>query len=216
MRRAGLRGLSTLLLAAALILVAAGVARIAFSALGGPAGPAAPLPPATREVRPAAIEPEAGPAQPSPVAASPHQEEPDVPTAAALERLASELGGYRSTLQERERLIATREAVLATLETRIGEQVRRLEQASDELKRGIGEVTIEERARIAQLVKVYEAMKAQSAAVIFDPMPLELLLPIVRGMRETKVAAIVAEMDPAKARALTVELARAAGSPAKP
>ena len=57
-------------------------------------------------------------------------------------------------------------------------------------------------------MKVYEAMKAKSAAMIFDPMALELLLPIMRGMRETKVAAIVAEMDPAKARALTAELAQ--------
>ena len=56
-------------------------------------------------------------------------------------------------------------------------------------------------------------MKAKNAAVIFDPMALDLLLPIVRGMRETKVAAIVAEMDPAKARALTAELARASARP---
>ena len=57
-------------------------------------------------------------------------------------------------------------------------------------------------------MKVSEAMKAKSAATIFDPMALDLLLPIVRQMRETKVAAIVAEMDPAKARALTADLAR--------
>jgi flagellar motility protein MotE (MotC chaperone) len=56
-------------------------------------------------------------------------------------------------------------------------------------------------------------MNAKSAALIFDPMALDLLLPIVRGMRETKVAAIVAEMDPAKARALTAELARSRGPP---
>ena len=56
-------------------------------------------------------------------------------------------------------------------------------------------------------------MKAKNAAAIFDPMALDLLLPIVRGMRETKVAAIVAEMDPAKARALTAELAREASLP---
>jgi flagellar motility protein MotE (MotC chaperone) len=64
-----------------------------------------------------------------------------------------------------------------------------------------------QQARIAQLIKVYEAMKAKNAAAIFDPMALELLLPIVRGMRETKVAAIIADMEPAKARALTAELA---------
>ena len=59
-------------------------------------------------------------------------------------------------------------------------------------------------------------MKAKNAAAIFDPMALDLLLPIVRGMRETKVAAIVAEMDPAKARALTAELARKREPAAEP
>jgi flagellar motility protein MotE (MotC chaperone) len=157
---------------------------------------------------PAAIEPEAGPETPRPQAASLPDEELDAPTMAAVERLASELVGYRSSLDGRERLLAAREAVLTALETRVVEQVERLEAASAELKRTAGEASAEERARIAQLVKVYEAMKAKNAAAIFDPMPLELLLPIVRGMRETKVAAVVAEMDPAKARALTVELAR--------
>ena len=84
----------------------------------------------------------------------------------------------------------------------------RLEALKGELERLTGQVAADEQAQIAQLVKVYEAMKAKNAAAIFDPMALELLLPIVRGMRETKVAAIVAEMDPAKARALTAELAR--------
>jgi flagellar motility protein MotE (MotC chaperone) len=35
-------------------------------------------------------------------------------------------------------------------------------------------------------------------------------------MRDTKIAAIVAEMDPAKARALTAELARARELPTPP
>lgn len=205
LRGSGLGGLSALLLATAVVLAVAGLARVPSLALDGPAPPRVP---AVREVRPAAIEPEAGPVEPrQPKAASP-DEQLDGPTAAALERLAAELGGYRAALAERERLLVAREAVLATLEGRVVEQIQRLERASAELRRGIGEATAEERARIAQLVKVYEAMKAKNAAAIFDPMPLELLLPIVRGMRETKVAAVVAEMDPAKARALTVELAR--------
>ena len=85
-----------------------------------------------------------------------------------------------------------------------------------ELERLLGQVAADEQARIAQLIKVYEAMKAKNAAAIFDPMALDLLLPIVRGMRETKVAAIVAEMDPAKARALTAELARERPLPSAP
>jgi flagellar motility protein MotE (MotC chaperone) len=191
-------------------LVAAGIARIPFSAPGREAELAMPRPPSEGEVKPAAIEPEAGPPEPPETVPS-LREELDAATAAALERLAFELSGHRTALEERERLLTAREAVLATLEARVAEQVARLEAANAELKRGVGEAAAEERARIAQLVKVYEAMKAKNAAAIFDPMPLELLLSIVRGMRETKVAAIVAEMDPTKARALTVELARTDG-----
>ena len=86
-----------------------------------------------------------------------------------------------------------------------------------ELERLLGQVSADQQAPgSAQLIKVYEAMKAKSAAAIFDPMALELLLPIVRGMRETKVAAIIADMEPAKARALTAELARERPLPTAP
>ena len=115
----------------------------------------------------------------------------------------------RAALGEREQTIALREALVTTVETRLASEVARLEALAGELQRLTGQLSADEQARIAQLVKVYEAMKAKNAALIFDPMPLDLLLPIVHGMRETKVAAIVAAMDPAKARALTAELARA-------
>ena len=102
-----------------------------------------------------------------------------------------------------------REAVMASVEARIGEQLARLDGAQGRARAADRSASRpRSRRKITQLVKVYEAMKAKNAAAIFDPMALDLLLPIVRGMRETKVAAIVAEMDPAKARALTAELAR--------
>jgi flagellar motility protein MotE (MotC chaperone) len=137
-------------------------------------------------------------------------------TAAALQELSDELGRHQAALAERERRPALREAVMASVENRIGEQLTQLETLTGELERLTGEVAAEEGARIAQMVKVYEAMKAKNAAAIFEPMALDLLLPIVRGMRETKVAAIVAEMDPAKARALTAELVRTGATPPPP
>src|SRR5262249_16093114 len=130
-----------------------------------------------------------------------------------LEQLSAELARHRSALDQRERTVGLREAVVQALESRVGEQITRLDALKDELKRVAGQVDADEQARIAQLVKVYEAMKAKNAAAIFDPMPIDLLLPIVRGMRETKAAAIVAEMDPGKARALTAVLARADTTP---
>ncbi|MFL5334551.1 MAG: MotE family protein [Geminicoccaceae bacterium] len=164
----------------------------------------------------ALIEPAAGPEpppvrtppppQPSPPPASPAASS-DPPLAAALEELASELQRRQAAIAEREQTLALREAVVRSVESRVAGQISRLESLNGDLERRLGQLSADEQARIAQLVKVYEAMKAKSAAMIFDPMALDLLLPIMRGMRDTKVAAIVAEMDPAKARALTAELA---------
>lgn len=216
--RGGFARLSALLVVVALVLVGSGVARLLSRhdrLERTDQGLLSPLPLAQ-------IVPEAGPpvSSPAPTAPAtlptPPSPRLDPPTASAVEELASELAGYRDALRERERLIAAREAVAASVEARLGEQIARLESVSAALKQASGAVTAEERARLAQLIKVYEAMKAKNAAAIFDPMPLELLLPIVRGMRETKVAAVVAEMDPTKARSLTAELARSAGPPAPP
>ncbi len=166
--------------------------------------PVAPLSPTD-------IEPAAGPPEAAPTPA-------DAPTATAtssppsrlevLEELAAELRRHQATLIERERTIGVREAVVSTVQARVHAQLDKLGEAKQEIERLLGQVSTDEQARIGQLIKVYEAMKAKSAALIFDPMALELLLPIVRGMRDTKVAAIIAEMDPAKARALTTALAQ--------
>ena len=143
--------------------------------------------------------------------------EPDDPRSVeALDALAAELQRHQAALAAREQSIELREAVVQAVETRVHEQVAKLERLNGDLQRLLGEVSTDQRERIAQLIKVYEAMKAKNAAAIFDPMALDLLLPIVRGMRETKVAAIVAEMDPAKARALTAELARERPLPKPP
>jgi flagellar motility protein MotE (MotC chaperone) len=224
-----LPGLSWLLLitALALLLPMAGRAPDLASALraqlAGAPPRALPRPPdaAGKAGAPAAVvalvEPGAGPAgvTPDPPARAGHGA--DGPrTAEALEVFAAELGRRQARLAEREEAIALREAAVKLVEERIGEQVARLESLGGELERLLGQASEDEKARIAQLVKVYEAMKAKNAALIFEPMGLDLLLPIVRGMRDTKIAAIVAEMDPAKARALTAELARARELPAPP
>ena len=69
-RRAGLRGLSALLLAVALILAAAAIARLPLPAPGGRSGPPVTPAAASHGVMPMAIEPEAGPETPRPEAAS--------------------------------------------------------------------------------------------------------------------------------------------------
>ncbi len=166
------------------------------------------------------IAPGTGPAPARPTVVPAANSEAPVAVGAAgvevLDALAAELRRHQAALAEREQSIELREAVVQSVETRVREQVAKIETLKGELERLLGQVSADQQARIAQLIKVYEAMKAKNAAAIFDPMALELLLPIVRGMRETKVAAIVADMDPAKARALTAELARERPLPTVP
>jgi flagellar motility protein MotE (MotC chaperone) len=225
-----LPGLSWLLLitAVALLLPMAGRAPELASALRSQlaVAPPRPLPrpgppDAAREAgvpvtAAALVEPGAGPAGAMPDPPAPAHGVDGPHTVEALEDFATELGRRQARLAEREQVIALREAAVKLVEERIGEQIARLERLGGELERLLGQASEDEKARIAQLVKVYEAMKAKNAALIFEPMGLDLLLPIVRGMRDTKIAAIVAEMDPAKARALTAELARARELPAPP
>lgn len=206
--------LAWLLLATAAALVpslAVRVPRLMAAATSPSVAIVDPAPAAVAAWPPIDIEPGAGPPEAEvKAAAAPAGAATPSPASRleVLEELAAELRRHQAALGERERAIDLRQAVVATVEARVRTQLDRLDAAKRDIERLLGQASADEQARIAQLVKVYEAMKAKNAAMIFDPMALDLLLPIVRGMRETKVAAIIAEMDPAKARALTTALAQ--------
>jgi hypothetical protein len=153
-----------------------------------------------------AVEPAAGPPV-EPRLGSPGDPLADV--AAELARRAAELEG-------RERELALREAAAAAVETRLGEQLARLEGLKKELEALARRIAGQDEAEIAQLVKTYEAMKARSAAQVFDQLALDLLLPIVRRMREAKLAAILAAMEPARAKQVTAALAQQTPLPRLP
>ena len=62
------------------------------------------------------------------------------------------------------------------------------------------------RAKINSLVKLYENMKPKDAAKIFEDLEMETLLAVVKGMKERKLAQVMAKMNPERARAVTIEL----------
>ena len=64
-----------------------------------------------------------------------------------------------------------------------------------------------EDAKIHSLVKIYENMKAKDAARIFDEVEMPILLLVIDKMSEKKIAPILAEMEPKKAKQITVMLA---------
>ncbi len=56
-------------------------------------------------------------------------------------------------------------------------------------------------------MKLYETMKPRDAAAIFNDMELPVLLQVVDRMKDAKAAAVLAAMQPDRARLLTVQLA---------
>jgi flagellar motility protein MotE (MotC chaperone) len=113
----------------------------------------------------------------------------------------------RAQLDAREADLVTRETFLAASEQRLAARLRELKSLQDKLESL--ETARQERdaANWAGLVKVYESMKPADAAMIFNDLDMGVLLPVVDRMKETKAAAIMAAMDPVKARALTSSIA---------
>jgi hypothetical protein len=131
---------------------------------------------------------------------------PEVP--AELDDVARELQRRRAEVVELEAGLALREAALRAAEADLSAQIDRLEAFKQELEALVGEAEAEEEERLQQLVKVYESMRAKSAAAIFDRLELPVILAVATRMREARMAAILAAMDPNRAKIVTSELAR--------
>lgn len=164
-----------------------------------PAGNQAPAP-AEGEPAPMVTE---GPPPPAETPA------PDAPgfTPEELEVLQN-LAARRAEIEARAEELEMRERVLAATEQRINERVALLEQLKGEIEGLLARYDEQQENELKNVVKVYESMKAKDAARIFDQMDMPTLLDIVQRMRPQKVAGVLAEMDPLKARAVTEELAQ--------
>ncbi len=113
----------------------------------------------------------------------------------------------RQQLDEKEKALAQREALLDAGKQEIDKKVQELTGLRDEIQNLLKKQTDEETARIASLVKIYEGMKPKDAARIFNTLDMDILLEVVAKMSERKSAPIIAAMDAERARGLTTMLA---------
>lgn len=111
-------------------------------------------------------------------------------------------------LVQRERTISEREATLQAIEQRLDKKTDELKKIQEFLQQLLGQKSEKEKEALKKLVIVYEKMKPQEAATILQGLDHETLLSIMDEMKDGKVSAIIAKMDPPKARMLTRELAQ--------
>jgi flagellar motility protein MotE (MotC chaperone) len=152
----------------------------------------------------ASTRPEAATAAADPETAEPF--DPLTLTKAEIDVLR-QLARRRDELAARERALDDREAMLRATEERIAEQVRRMQQMKAEYEQMVTQRDEAAEANLRRLVAVYEAMKPDEAARIFETMEGAVLLDVVTRMGERRLAPILAQMSPAKAQALTIAMA---------
>lgn len=178
--------------------------------------PAALIPPEQKAAQPqqvAAAEPAVA-AKPA-VVPAPQRREATSYSAAEIDVLQS-LAKRREALEQREKELDAREALMAATEKRIDSRIGELKAMEQKLTKLVKSRSDEDERRLGSLVKVYEAMKPGDAARIFQELDMPVLLDVVERMKEAKIAPVLAQMAPPKAKALTMELAQRRDATAEP
>jgi len=157
---------------------------------------------------PAAPETKGAPPPAAPQAAKSEPHGADAAESSSQKALLEALQKRRETLDARASDLELRENLLKAAE-------KRLEERLDELKRvetSVADVdrkrAEEEKARLKNLVTMYETMKVKEAARIFEKLDPAVLLDVASLMNPRKLSEIMGQMSPDGAQKLTVALAR--------
>jgi flagellar motility protein MotE (MotC chaperone) len=118
-----------------------------------------------------------------------------------------EIRERRQLLDQKEKDLAQREALLKAAENEIDQKVTELTKLREEIKGLLSKQSAEEQQNVGRLVKIYEGMKPKDAARIFNTLDMDVLLAVVSNMSERKSAPIIAAMDAERAKTLTLFLA---------
>lgn len=122
--------------------------------------------------------------------------------------LLQSLSQRREELEQRAREIDQREVLLKAAEQRIDQKIAELEHLQGSIESLLVKHDEQTEAQMQSLVKIYESMKPKDAARIFEELDLTVLLEVVERMKERKTAPILAEMNPERAKTVTLELAQ--------
>lgn len=119
-----------------------------------------------------------------------------------LQRLAER----RELIERRERELQQKENLVKAAEQRLDQKIGQMQEIEKQLQGLVQRYDEKKKGEIEQLIKIYTAMKPKDAARIFNDLSPDILVPVVVGMKENKLAPILALMDDKKARELTEQM----------
>lgn len=127
---------------------------------------------------------------------------------AVLERLQQR----SKELDKRSRDLDMRENLLKAAEKRVEARVNELKKLEKKVQAAAGHRDKNREKHFKGLVAMYAAMQPRNAARIFDGLDLGILVEVATAMNPRNMSAIMAQMTPAAAERLTVELANRASA----
>jgi len=122
--------------------------------------------------------------------------------------LLQQLANRREEIDARAEEITLREGLLKAAETRIDKKIQEIKRLETTIQKLIKTHDDQEEAKMQSLVKIYENMKPKDAAQIFEELDIDTLLMVAERMKERKLAPVMAQMRPEKAKDMTVELTK--------
>jgi flagellar motility protein MotE (MotC chaperone) len=120
----------------------------------------------------------------------------------------NQLSQRREQLEKRARDLDTRESLLKIAESRVDQKIKEMETLRAQLQAMVNQVGEAQSVQADNLVKIYETMKPEEAARIFETLDMPVLLSVIQRMKPKSTAPIMAKMAPEKAKDVTVALTR--------
>jgi flagellar motility protein MotE (MotC chaperone) len=122
-------------------------------------------------------------------------------------RVLQTLGARRGELDQREQDMDVQMQLLAAAEAKLDAKVKALDGLKTDIQGLLGQTDAQSNAEVDRMVAVFTAMKAKDAAARMSVLSDAVRLPIAAKMKERALSAVLAQMSPADAKALTEKLA---------
>ena len=122
-------------------------------------------------------------------------------------QLLQQLRKRRKQIENDKDELPAEKMALESIKQYIDNRLDVLENLQNKLKPQFNNNNQNDGKKILKLVKVYQSMKPKEAAKIFNDLQIGVLVEMTLSMKESRLAAILAEMKPEKARELTSILA---------
>jgi flagellar motility protein MotE (MotC chaperone) len=123
------------------------------------------------------------------------------------------LGARREALDGRATQLETQDGLMTAAEQRLDQRLAELRQLEGTVNQLLGQLDEAQAQRVANLVDVYQRMRAKDAAAVFDGLDDGVLVQVASRMRQANLAEVMGKMDPVRARRLTEMLAELSRPP---